>query len=758
MVFGKQERDENLKPVLVVGTVVLAACLLVCSIIVVDVAKKYKRAVEDNFEQHVSVAGQVVAQHMEQMQDTVLKTAETLGEHVKGGTDPEDVQAVLREYQKASGITKITYVEKDGMTHFADSDPFVATEGVRLKQVMQPEAYSMVSSSYKLEGTTGVFLATAPVFVDGSQQGAVVAVSSLDGIFQEQSFEYLRNSGQLFLIDESGTIFEKDGSELGEETSVENNLFRRLQSMTGKNNTWNQQAIQSMKDSLYKQDYTEHTVKRLETESGTDLYVMVCRIDTTQKLFFAQCYKETIFTDKVMSIVIPSIIACGLIVVLMLILILFIWFYTKRNSGVIRKLAYVDPITQGKNFNYFLEKAPSYIHDNKEIPYLIQRFDISNFRYLNEAYGHTRADQILTIIIEQSKTVFHSHELCVRMNADQFVVLAQNSGDYFSRFAIFEDNVNLRAIDLGIKFPIRFKSGIYQVRREDADINVMVDRANVARKSLGAASKETFAYYSDRIINDMRRVEKIESDQQKALINGEFKVFLQPKWDIINDKLYGAEALVRWIKDDGTMVYPDMFIPIFENNGFIEQLDFYMLESVCSQIRKLLDEGKEIFPISVNQSRRLWDNPEYVANVDRIIRKYDIPSHYIDLEVTETVFFGEKDKMLSIIAQLKQKEVLLSMDDFGSGYSSLNLLKDIPFDILKIDREFFSESITSKSSTWILKKIVEMAEGLGIHVLCEGVETAEQVKLLRDIGCQYVQGYYYSKPIPFSEFIEKYVS
>ena len=246
--------------------------------------------------------------------------------------------------------------------------------------------------------------------------------------------------------------------------------------------------------------------------------------DVAQKLFFVQCYSEKLILDKVRALAISGIVSCSLIVALMCALIFFIWFYTKKSSKVIRKLAYEDPITKGRNFNYFIRKAEELVHEHKEIPYLVQRFDISNFRYLNEAYGHDKADRILSIIVEQSRENFHGHELCVRMNSDQFVVLAQNSAEYTRRFAIFEDNVNLRAIDEGIKFPIRFKSGIYQVRRDDTDINVMVDRANVARRSLNADSKEVFAYYSDRIINDMRKVEQIEADQQNALINGEFKV------------------------------------------------------------------------------------------------------------------------------------------------------------------------------------------------------------------------------------------
>jgi EAL domain-containing protein (putative c-di-GMP-specific phosphodiesterase class I) len=243
---------------------------------------------------------------------------------------------------------------------------------------------------------------------------------------------------------------------------------------------------------------------------------------------------------------------------------------------------------------------------------------------------------------------------------------------------------------------------------------------------------------------------------ETALFNREFKMFIQPKWDIREDRLYGGEALVRWIKEDGNMVYPSDFVPVFERNGFIEQIDMYMLDSACRMLREQLDAGNAIYPISVNQSRMLLNDPDYIRRITDVLQKYQIPEGYIELEITETVLFSEQDKMISILNELKSVNIKLSMDDFGSGYSSLNMLKDFPFDVLKIDKEFFSESITSEASVWILKKIIEMAEGLGIRVICEGVETKDQVEMLQKIGCRYVQGYYYSKPIPAERFVELY--
>ena len=204
------------------------------------------------------------------------------------------------------------------------------------------------------------------------------------------------------------------------------------------------------------------------------------------------------------------------------------------------------------------------------------------------------------------------------------------------------------------------------------------------------------------------------------------------------------------------MIYPSDFVPVFEKNGFIEQLDLYMLESACKMIRDQIDEGKPAYPISVNQSRMLLNDPMYINRITEMLNRYQIPKGYIELEITETVFFTEREKMISILNELKEVEVQLSMDDFGSGYSSLNMLKDFPFDVLKIDKEFFSESITSESSKWILRMIIEMAEGLGIRVICEGVETKEQVEMLRKLGCRYVQGYYYSKPIPAENYVESF--
>ena len=407
--------------------------------------------------------------------------------------------------------------------------------------------------------------------------------------------------------------------------------------------------------------------------------------------------------------------------------------------------------------NYFKLKAPELISTNSELHYLIMRFDIANFRYINEAYGHHSADALLRAISTKFDEVYSKKELCARINSDQFIALILNDSDTEDKNQRFEKIIGDEAKDVGIKYPVRFKKGIYQVRKEERNIDIMIDHANAARKSLKGDEKILEIMYSENIVKEMRKNDAIVSDMQPAIAKGEFKPYLQAKWDIVKDEIIGAEILVRWIKDDGTVVFPSDFIPIFEQNGFIEKLDFYMLERLCEKIREYKEKGGyRIVPVSINQSRILLGNPEYLKNVERIMTRYNTSIEDIQIEITESVFFNDREKMISVVDQLKEMGLMLCMDDFGSGYSSLNVLKDIPFDILKIDKDFFSETDTSKDTMMIMHRIIQMAGDLGIKVVCEGVETEAQIQMLKKIGCSMVQGYFYSKPIPFDEFMDKF--
>lgn len=401
-------------------------------------------------------------------------------------------------------------------------------------------------------------------------------------------------------------------------------------------------------------------------------------------------------------------------------------------------------------------KAAELLREYRELPYVVICFDILNFRYINEGYGHQKADMLLRAMVEASRESFSYNETFARLSADCFICLAINDGRDKERRRFIEERLSKAASSIHINYPVRIKCGYYAINDYQEDISHMMDKANLARKAVDINSKDLVSGYEESLMEETRKREDVESKMEAALEAGEFVPYLQPKWNMKEDKIAGSEALVRWKKKNGEIIPPNDFIPIFEKNGFIEKIDFYMLEQICRYLRQMIDEGRKVYPVSINQSRYLLHDPGYTLHVQQILLKYKIPKGLVELELTETVFFHERERMLDVMKQLKELNLELSIDDFGSGYSSLNLLRDMPFDVLKIDRGFLDKTETSDSGKWILRKIVEMAEGLGVRVICEGVETPEQVQMLLEIGCIYAQGFLYSRPIPLEKFIDEY--
>ena len=746
---GKKKSNHSIARILVLGLLVLTACLTICFLHVADVKQCFVKVKTLETHKDVESSGNIISDNLGKTLD-VIDQASFLMNSNEDGLDEEEIFTLLKQYSQLEEFESVYYVCNDGKVLRSDMGIRYRTEEeiAALKQIKKPTVF--VKLEEKDGGKCGYAYYAAPIYQGGKVIGQLIGQHALKETFEISSFDSIRQTGDIFLLDEAGMVYAQLGGHFCTEGE---NLFTNLKNRAA--DVYSENRITKFAKGL------ANKVEQETSFVGTDgmtYYIEIKEIASVDGLFTAYVFPETVYSDTITPIVFKSLLTCMGICVLTIAMLFYMWATSKRANDTIEGLAYGDPITGGKNENYFRNVAANVIWENNSIPFLVDRFDVSNFRYINDAYGHERADELLTLIIKESQKLFKGKEICVRMNSDQFVLLARNDKEFETKCEQLISIVNERAREIGIMFPIRLKQGIYGIRRDDVDISIIIDRANAARKSLSGDEKVLVATYSDKIVKQMYMEKQIEADMSDAMRNGEFKVYIQPKWDIVHDCIYGGEALVRWIRQDGTMIYPDQFIPVFERNGYIEKLDLYMLEEVCKNLRVLMDEGKTIFPISVNQSRTLLHNPDYINQVSKIMKRYRIPNGYIELEITETVFFDERNLMINTMNDLKKMDVSISMDDFGSGYSSLNMLKDVPFDVIKIDREFFSESITSNSSILILRKIVEMAEGLGIRVLCEGVETEDQVEILKSLGCCYVQGYYYSKPIDSSEFIHKYCS
>lgn len=747
----RKDKDNFIKPIIFMGIGVFLICLVTCVLHIFSIRSSLEEGINRQLIVQLEVAGQVLEDELENGENVILAVADEMGEKLERYTSEEQIYQILGKYKAINDFQQIAYLTEDFTTYFdtgwnRDSSELIK-EG--LQDIRESRLY--VANDFWQDSSEWELLYIVPVMTDGERNGFIIGLKECADILDSDSYSYLKNMGDIMVLNGDGTILDCSFANINDQSEKYETIYDCMEKY------WqiDTEDISEFRKMVSDEGITESTLHCTGGE-GDRYFYSFCTIERPLDLRIAAMYTESVYAGVQNTVVIGSIITCLVMMSAMALLVVMAYKHNFSADKLITRLAYEDEVTGGKNLNYFREFASDVLKKYPGMSFVIHRFDVSNFRYINEAYGHVRADQLLKTIIEEANAIFYSRELCIRMNADQFALFTRNTQDLEERFYVFSDKVNTRALDLGIRYPIKFKRGVYQIRNREEDISLMLDKANMARKMLIGEEKENVSYYSDRLADDLKKTDKIESEMETALFNREFKMYVQPKWDIKEDRLYGGEALVRWMKDDGNMIYPSDFVPVFEKNGFIEQLDIFMLESACRLIREQLDNKQPIYPISVNQSRMLLNDPDYINRITEMLDKYQIPKGYIELEITESMLFSERDKMISILNELKEVEVQLSMDDFGSGYSSLNLLKDFPFDVLKIDKEFFSEATTSESSVWILRMIIEMAEGLGIRVICEGVETKEQIEMLQKIGCRYVQGYYYSKPIPVERFVEVY--
>ena len=671
--------------------------------------------------------------------------------------DEETIQARISTTMELTALEHIYYINTDGhlMMDGKLTDRSSASMFVELSDINFPRnsAYiGLAPASVRLYTERRIVIAAPVRTADYGIRGIVFSTVDMGKVFSSDAFSYQTQKGQCLVVSETGEIVDISTGANIVKADHESFQLGLLEHSDGKG--LSKRALQE-----YNYDVTSKRsgYVTLTTDDGYRLQVSYAPLMGCDRLVFVSCSQDNLVDARIKPLIFTSVLTCSIITVLMIASLFLVWATAKRSNLTVEKLAYEDPVTGGKNLNYFREFALNTMIANRELPFIIYRFDIANFRYVNESYGHHRADMVLKSCIDNFTRLFSDRELCVRMDADQFLALLINDSLLDKKMDEFNNAVNADARGYQIKYPIRFKYGIYPVKKHDHDIDVMIDHANVAKKTIKSDAKDNKATYTERFVDDMRKVDHIENSMQKALAESEFKVYLQTKWDIHDNKVTGAEALVRWVRPNGSVLGPEQFVPIFENNGFIEQLDFYTLESVCMRMREMMDEGIEVVPVSVNQSRLLLHSPDYVENVEKVLKQYNIPPGAIELEITESVFDTEKEEMIAIIRRLKLLGVRLSMDDFGTGYSSLNMLTEVPFDVIKIDGGYFARSAQDDPERMVLTKIVEIINGLGMEVVCEGVENEAQVEYLKTTGCRKVQGYYFSIPVPEPEFITRYL-
>ena len=381
-------------------------------------------------------------------------------------------------------------------------------------------------------------------------------------------------------------------------------------------------------------------------------------------------------------------------------------------------------------------------------------FNIKHFSSINDRFGRDCATNIMKQFIHGIQEKILYEECICRVGGDNFVVLFKKDNlniikNYLSGMPItFND---------GETVTVTTTAGYYMIPEATESATDVMDRISTAYQLAKSVYKRPFLFYDDEIMLHQTHVKEIEMMFPSAIENEEFKVFYQPKTQLNNYQLAGAEALCRWFRN-GKVISPGEFIPVLEGSKAICTLDFYMLDHVCRDIRRWLDEGREAVKVSVNLSRLHLGDEDLLESILRIIDKYKVPHHFIEIELTETTTDVDYKELKKVVYGLREQDISTSVDDFGVGYSSLNLIREMPWNVLKIDKSFLptqEEENNDPSKVKMLRHIITMSQDLGLECIVEGVETAEQVKLLKDCKCYLAQGFYFDRPLPVKEFEQK---
>lgn len=412
-----------------------------------------------------------------------------------------------------------------------------------------------------------------------------------------------------------------------------------------------------------------------------------------------------------------------------------------------------DMLTQLDSKEVFFRKVRQELMDNPDDVRYIIYADIDDFKLVNDLFGRIQGNEILLKTAEYIQDVCAKEHLCCRMAGDIFAFSLKKEDYDESALERVVEKISL--LIQNTAYPLKIRFGIYEIVSPEMTVSFMCDCAKLALKSIKGDNVRHIAWYNNELVEQKKYEQGIVGAFDQALANREFQIYLQPQIDS-ETVLQGAEVLVRWLDPEKGLIPPVAFIGIFEKTGLISQLDKNVWEQAAETLKKWQGTNKSHLYLSINISAKDFYYLDVYKTLTEIVEKYQIDPHKLRLEITESVLMSDVEKLLALTRRLHQYGFFIEIDDFGKGYSSLAMLKDIDVDVLKIDMEFLRETEHEEKSRVILGSIINMSKQLGIAVITEGVETKNQMELLQDLGCNMFQGFYFAKPMPVPEFERKY--
>lgn len=674
-------------------------------------------------------------------------------------TDPNQFAEALYASSLQNNFISMSYFKKDGAGMIATGDGIKKVDSIDL--IPYAEMNDVVKKAWNGEKVFSnlfhdehnddikekIFVYGVPVYKNGTIIGALTASDQLR-IFSDilDGKSVMGGNGYIHMLDMDGRFLVQSKRSAVQErldTIFDGPYLSPSEELRVKD------AIQQQESIFSSFQYQGRNYQFIIYPLGINNWCLFC-VNTTQGV-----------NASIYQMVNAIALAFAAILFLAIFWIFFSYRLLRKNNRELVQLAYNDILTGAKNRSWFMQELKAILEHSEGC---VAALNINQFKFINEIFGKEQADALLCYMKKTLDKHMRSGDFFCRDTADLFYIFLKQTDQtqIQTRLKEIMDDICRVSAASNSNYQLLLYCGAviaapsmeHKLNADSLMINVMFALA----KAKGTHQNNIWFY--DTELHKKEELEHYaESHMHQALQNGEFKLFLQPKFNLKTNALDSAEALVRWITDDGTTIFPGQFIPLFEKNGFCTQLDLYMVECVCREIRKWIELGITPIPVSVNQSKLLFYQTDYITNLNSLLKQYNIPAHLITLEILEELAAENVDELNSIIRQLQECGFKVSIDDFGSGYSSLNTLGNLNIDELKLDRGFLMKTSKKENQRLqlIMAQIVQLAKQLNISIVVEGIETLENEQLCKSMGCDYGQGYYYSKPITALDFRKKFL-
>ncbi len=675
------------------------------------------------------------------------------------GRDINTVLPMLVELSEKNGFKRMGIVDARGYAYVTDGDNSDPKSLPNLSdrdwfiEALKGELY--ISNAMEDRISKGkIVVYSAPIKIDGKIEGVLFATISVSDYQQILNFDSFGGDGITHIVTSKGDAIAP--SLHPNANKMENNIYELAEPDNPSHIDNFDKIVRDMKREVSNfLEFTANGQKRF-------MYYTPIGVNDWYILSIVPATIVTVRTSIIMGYT-------GLLFIIVILLFTVLLFYNlivyKKSKSELHKLAYYDELTGAPNVAHFKADLPRILNNYATRNFMIIKMDISKFKSINQIIGHDAGDRIIKIVSDTIKELItHDYTAYARVGADEFIILdsvdflADDTEEtlivkYNKRNQDFQKRVTERTGFVN-GHKIQFRFGRYVLQKGETDIESIWEKVNLAHHISKNQSINYICDYKTEFKKRLVREVELENRLSDAMEKDEFKLFVQPKYRISDEKIVGGESLVRWFPDDGSKIYPNEFIPIFEKNGTICMLDFRMLEKTCEMLAGMLANSIRTVCISVNFSRVHITSETFLSDLCSIVDRYNVPHDLIELEITESAAIEDEKGLLKFLDDVHNSGFTLAMDDFGSGYSSLGSLKNMPIDTLKLDRSFFTNAIDDSRTSAVVESVAYLTQKLKIKTVAEGIEVKSQIDMLKSFGFDVVQGYYYAKPMPCEEFVE----